>query len=75
VTGALTLLGNSPATSLAVAISGHLIQYLTVVILGAIGLAIDGESLMGIYSRARRFSQAENGELPVAVESDIDQEE
>lgn len=55
VVGALGLFGLDPSTALAMAITAHLLQYLVTGVLGAYGLAKDGESLMGLYRRVRRF--------------------
>lgn len=56
VVGALALFGVDAATALALAITAHLSQYLLVGVLGTIGLARDGESLIGLYGRARQLS-------------------
>jgi uncharacterized protein (TIRG00374 family) len=55
VVGALSLFGIQAATALAFALTAHLSQYLLVGVLGTIGLAKDGESLIGVYSRVRRI--------------------
>lgn len=55
--GALSVFGISPSTSLAFAITGHVMQMLTTGFFGAIGLARDGENLMGLYQGARRMLQ------------------
>ncbi len=57
VVGALSLFGVQAATALAFALTAHLSQYLLVGLLGTIGLARDGESLIGLYGRLRRISQ------------------
>jgi glycosyltransferase 2 family protein len=51
--GALSIFGLDPSTALAFALTIHLIQYLTTGLLGAYGLAKDGESLVGLYHRLR----------------------
>ena len=64
VVGALALFGIQAATALAFALTAHLSQYLLVGILGTIGLARDGESLIGIYGRARQISQQDTPQPP-----------
>jgi glycosyltransferase 2 family protein len=61
VVGALSLFGVPAATALAFALTAHLSQYLLVGVLGTIGLARDGESLIGLYGRVRRVSQSADG--------------
>ncbi len=58
--GALGIFGKDPSTALALAITGHLLQYLVTGILGAYGLARDGESLTGLYRRIRRIQPVED---------------
>jgi hypothetical protein len=53
IVGALSLFGLDASVALALAITIHLVQYLITGILGAIGLAKDGESLIQIYRRVR----------------------
>jgi glycosyltransferase 2 family protein len=55
VVGALSLFGIQAATALAFALTAHLSQYLLVGVLGTIGLARDGESLISVYSRVRHI--------------------
>ena len=49
--GALTLLSGDQSTSLAVALTSHLFNYLTAIILGGYALIHDGQSLSGIYQQ------------------------
>lgn len=53
--GALSIFGVDPAISLAFALTAHIINYAVTGILGAYGLAIDGESLASLYTRVRRM--------------------
>ena len=59
VVGALALFGIPAATALAFALTAHLTQYLLVGVLGTIGLARDGESLIGLYRQTRNISKDE----------------
>jgi glycosyltransferase 2 family protein len=56
VVGALSLFGVQAATALAFALTAHLSQYLLVGVLGTIGLARDGESLIGLYGKVRNVN-------------------
>jgi uncharacterized protein (TIRG00374 family) len=60
VVGALALFGIQAAIALAFALAAHLTQYLLVGVFGTIGLARDGESLIGLYNRVRNVSPEEN---------------
>jgi uncharacterized protein (TIRG00374 family) len=51
--GALAVFGLNPSISLAFALSSHLLQYLTTGLIGAYGLARDGESLVDLYRKLR----------------------
>jgi uncharacterized protein (TIRG00374 family) len=53
--GALTLLSHDQSTSLAVALTSHLINYLTAIVLGGYALIRDGQSLSGIYRQLTAF--------------------
>jgi uncharacterized membrane protein YbhN (UPF0104 family) len=53
--GALTLLSGDKSTSLAVALTSHLINYLTAIVLGGYALIRDGQSLSGIYRQLTAF--------------------
>ncbi|HUI87670.1 MAG TPA: lysylphosphatidylglycerol synthase transmembrane domain-containing protein [Anaerolineales bacterium] len=53
--GALTLLSGDRSTSLAVALTSHLFNYLTAIILGGYALIRDGQSLSGIYRQLIAF--------------------
>ena len=55
VVGALQLFGVDASIALAMAISTHLLQYLVTGVLGAYGLIRDGESILGLFHRIRRF--------------------
>lgn len=57
VVASLAIFGIPTATALAFALTAHLSQYLIVGIFGAIGLARDGESLIGVYGRVRGISR------------------
>lgn len=54
---ALTLLKVEPATALAIALSLHLLSFLVSGVTGSIGLAQDGETLTGLYAKARLATQ------------------
>jgi glycosyltransferase 2 family protein len=56
VVGALAVFGIPADIALAFALVAHLTQYIITSVLGAIGLARDGESLLGLYNRLRRVS-------------------
>lgn len=60
--GSLSLFGLDPAVSLAFALTAHLINYLLTGILGAYGLAQDGETLSGLYSSVRRINKVSPAE-------------
>jgi len=49
--GAMTLLSGDPSTSLAMALTSHLFNYLTAIILGGYALIHEGQSLSGIYQQ------------------------
>jgi len=53
--GALTLLSGDQSTSLAVALTGRLYNYLNSGIIGGIGLAREGQTLSGIYRQLVNF--------------------
>lgn len=59
IVGALSLFGVDPSVALAFALTTHLMNYLLTGVLGAYGLAQDGESLTGLYHRVRRIPQKE----------------
>jgi hypothetical protein len=56
IIGALSLFGLDASTALALAITIHLIQYVITGLLGAYGLAHEGESLLGLYRRVRNLN-------------------
>lgn len=62
IVGALALFGIDAAPALAMALTAHLSQYLLVGVFGSIGLARDGESLIGLYSRVRGITQQNTAE-------------
>ncbi len=66
VVSGLAVFGLAPSLSLAYALTMHFLGILTTGILGAIGLARDGETLSGLYSRTRRMVRQD--ETPVASE-------
>jgi hypothetical protein len=53
--GALSVFGVDPSVALAFALTAHVINYLSTGIPGAYALVRDGESLTGLYSRARKM--------------------
>jgi len=53
--GALTLLSGDQSTSLAVALTGRLYNYLNSGVIGGIGLAREGQTLSGIYQQLMSF--------------------
>jgi glycosyltransferase 2 family protein len=53
IVGALSLFNLDPSVALAFALTIHVMQYLLTGILGAYGLARDGETLRGLYQSAR----------------------
>lgn len=55
--GALALFGLNSSTALAFALTAHLNQYILTGILGAYGLAQDGETLAGLYRQVRRIPE------------------
>ena len=57
VVGALSVIGLDPAKALAMALVTHSANYVLTGILGAYGLAQDGETITGLYHRLRQFSQ------------------
>lgn len=55
IVGALAVFGLNSSTALAYALTGHLFNYLTNGVLGAYGLAKDGETLTGLYRSLRNI--------------------
>lgn len=53
--GALTLLSGDRSTSLAVALTSHLVGYLTTIVLGGYALSREGQTLSGIYQQLVKF--------------------
>ena len=53
--GALSLLSGDRSTSLAVALTSHIISYLTTIVLGGYALSREGQTLSGIYSQLVKF--------------------
>ena len=53
--GALTLLTHDQSTSLAAALTSHLINYITSIVLGGYSLIHEGQSLSGIYQQLVAF--------------------
>jgi len=62
--GALTLVSHDQATSLAVALTGHFLNYLTAIVLGGYALLRDGQSLSGIYRQLVAFRSKESKDDP-----------
>ena len=58
--GALTLLSGDQSTSLAVAITARLYNYISTGIIGGIGLAREGETLSGIYQQLMNLRNKQN---------------
>lgn len=57
--GALSLFKLDASTSLAFAITAHLTNYILTGIIGSFALARDGQSLSGLFRRAKQLSQQE----------------
>ena len=57
--GALSLFKLDASTSLAFAITAHLTNYILTGIIGSFALARDGQSLSGLFQRAKQLSQQE----------------
>lgn len=55
VVGAFSVFGLDVSIALALAITGHVIQYVITGLIGAWGLAQDGESLLGLFNRIRKL--------------------
>ncbi len=53
--GALTLVSGDQNTSLAVALTTHLMNYLTAIVLGGYALSREGQTLSGIYQQLVKF--------------------
>ena len=53
--GALSVFDLDPSTVLAAALTLHLAQYMLTGLIGAYALALDGESLVGLYQKVRRI--------------------
>ena len=51
--GALTLVSKDAATSLAMALTGHILSYISTGVIGVIALSMEGETLMSIYHQLR----------------------
>lgn len=60
VAGALTLLTNDRSTSLAVALTARLYNYLNSGVIGGIGLMREGQTLSGIYHQLRNLKVQQN---------------
>ncbi|MFZ5911663.1 MAG: lysylphosphatidylglycerol synthase transmembrane domain-containing protein [Chloroflexota bacterium] len=58
--GALTILTGDQSTALAAALAGRLYNYFSTTIVGAIGMANEGQTLSGIYQQLREFRVKEN---------------
>jgi uncharacterized protein (TIRG00374 family) len=59
--GALSVFGLNPSTSLAVAITAHLTNYLFTGVIGAYALFRDGLSLSDLYRGARGLASSDGG--------------
>ncbi len=59
--GALTILTGDQSTALAAALAGRLYNYFSTTIVGAIGMANEGQTLSGIYQQLREFRVKEKG--------------
>jgi uncharacterized protein (TIRG00374 family) len=62
--GALTLVSGDQATSLAVALTAHLFNYLVTGVLGIYALSTEGETLMGVYHQLRNRQQNPKPDIP-----------
>ena len=58
IVGALAVFKADPAAGLALALTAHLLQVFITGLLGAIALARDGKSLIGLYQQIRRIQRA-----------------
>ena len=58
--GALTLLSGDQSTSLAVAITARLYNYISTGVIGGIGLVREGETLSGIYQQLMNLRNKQN---------------
>lgn len=67
IVGALSLFGLNPSTALAFALTTRLLNYLTTTFVGAYGLARDGESILGLYRKARNLRQQRSESDPAPV--------
>jgi len=59
--GALSLFGVDPSTSLAFALTAHLLNYVVTGTIGAYALTLDGQSLGQLYQRVRQISKNPEG--------------
>lgn len=59
--GALTILTGDQSTALAAALAGRLYNYFSTTIVGAIGMANEGQTLWGIYQQLRELRIKEKG--------------
>ena len=63
LSGALTILSGDQSKALAVAITTHLMGIIVNCLLGAYGLSLEGETLLGVYRQLRnRRSEQESPE-------------
>jgi hypothetical protein len=60
IAGALNLLTHDPSTSLAVALTARLYNYLNSGIIGGIGLLREGETLGGVYRELQNLRKRED---------------
>lgn len=60
--GAITLLTGDQSTALAVALTGRLYNYINSAVIGGIGLALEGQTLSGIYQQLINFRTKEKVE-------------
>jgi uncharacterized protein (TIRG00374 family) len=60
--GALSLLSGDRSTSLAVALTSHLLSYLSTIVLGGYALSREGQTLSGIYRQLVKFRSSSKGE-------------
>jgi len=60
--GALTVLSGDQSTALAAALAGRLYNYLSSTIIGAIGLASEGQTISGVYKQLQELRASERKE-------------
>lgn len=69
IVGALSVFALNPSVALAFALTTRLLNYLTTTFIGAYALARDGESILGLYRRAKAFRE-QRQEQPASYPKD-----